>query len=106
MNVHAGDVVSRRGSDPGLPPHTAGDSVFHSRNPFPAGGVVEDPATGAAAAALGAYLRQIDRLPQTSSFTVLQGEDMGRRSRLSVTVDANNRGVTVSGTAVPMPPAS
>ena len=26
---------------------------FHSRNPFPPGGVVEDPATGAAAAALG-----------------------------------------------------
>ncbi len=27
--------------------------VFHSRNPFPVGGVVGDPATGAAAAALG-----------------------------------------------------
>ena len=27
--------------------------LFHSRNPFPVGGVVEDPATGAAAAALG-----------------------------------------------------
>jgi PhzF family phenazine biosynthesis protein len=79
-------------------------SAFHSRNPFPAGGVVEDPATGAAAAALGAYLRQLGRLPQTSSFTVLQGEDMGRPSRLGVSVDANNLGVTVSGTAVPMPP--
>ena len=31
--------------------------LFHSRNPFPVGGVVEDPATGAAAAALGGYLR-------------------------------------------------
>jgi predicted PhzF superfamily epimerase YddE/YHI9 len=31
-------------------------NVFHSRNPFPVDGVVEDPATGAAAAALGGYL--------------------------------------------------
>ena len=31
--------------------------VVHSRNPFPVGGVVEDPATGAAAAPLGGYLR-------------------------------------------------
>ena len=30
---------------------------FRARDPFPVGGVVEDPATGAAAAALGAYLR-------------------------------------------------
>ena len=33
--------------------------VFHARNPFPPGGVVEDPATGAAAAALGGYLRDL-----------------------------------------------
>ena len=30
--------------------------VFHARDPFPPGGVVEDPATGAAAAAFGGYL--------------------------------------------------
>src|SRR5262249_32942370 len=30
-----------------------GPGTFHARNPFPVGGVVEDPATGAAAAALG-----------------------------------------------------
>ena len=35
---------------------------FRSRNPFPVGGVVEDPATGAAAAALGAYLREVGAL--------------------------------------------
>lgn len=33
--------------------HRESDTVFHARNPFPPGGVVEDPATGAAAAALG-----------------------------------------------------
>ena len=34
-------------------------TTYHARNPFPVGGVVEDPATGAAAAAFGAYLREI-----------------------------------------------
>ncbi len=33
------------------------DTLFHARNPFAAGGVYEDPATGAAAAALAGYLR-------------------------------------------------
>jgi len=32
---------------------------YHARNPFPVGGVVEDPATGAAAAAIGTYLRHL-----------------------------------------------
>lgn len=35
------------------------DHVFHSRNAFASGGVYEDPATGAAAAALAGYLRDI-----------------------------------------------
>jgi predicted PhzF superfamily epimerase YddE/YHI9 len=29
------------------------DTIYHARNPFPVGGVVEDSATGASAAALG-----------------------------------------------------
>ena len=33
--------------------------AFHARDPFPPGGVVEDPATGAAAAAFGGYLRAL-----------------------------------------------
>lgn len=81
-----------------------GASVFHSRNPFPVGGVVEDPATGAAAAALGVYLRETGRVREQSSITVLQGEDMGRPSELVVEVDPRDPAVTVSGTAVPMPP--
>jgi len=35
------------------------DELFHSRNAFASGGVYEDPATGAAAAALAGYLRDI-----------------------------------------------
>ena len=57
--------------------------IFHARNPFPTGGVVEDPATGAAAAALAGYLRDIE-WQGGNSFDVLQGEDMGSPSRLSV----------------------
>lgn len=79
------------------------DSLFHSRNPFPAGGVVEDPATGAAAAALGGYLLQVGRLPESTAFVILQGEDMGRPSRLDASVDVETRRVTVAGTAVPLP---
>jgi PhzF family phenazine biosynthesis protein len=82
-------------------PQAAG--VFHSRNPFPIGGVVEDPATGAAAAAFGAYLREIGRVLAPASFTIIQGEDMGRPSQISVTVDPAETGITVSGTAVQIP---
>lgn len=59
------------------------DNVFHSRNPFSSGGVYEDPATGAAAAALAGYLRDIN-WKGNNEFTILQGEDMGVPSRLSV----------------------
>lgn len=59
------------------------DSVFHSRNAFAAGGVYEDPATGAAAAALAGYLRDIGWQGK-NEFVILQGEDMGVPSRLIV----------------------
>jgi predicted PhzF superfamily epimerase YddE/YHI9 len=45
--------------------------------------VYEDPATGAAAAALAGYLRDIGWQGK-STFTILQGEDMGMPSRLVV----------------------
>ncbi len=61
---------------------------FHSRNPFPTGGVYEDPATGAAAAALAGYLRDIEWQGE-NNFEILQGEDMGCPSRLSVQYTKN-----------------
>jgi len=61
----------------------ASSNLFHSRNPFPPGGVYEDPATGAAAAAFAGYLRDI-AWSGNSSFKVLQGEDMGAASQLLV----------------------
>ncbi len=59
------------------------DGVFHSRNAFAPGGVYEDPATGAAAAALAGYLRDIGWQGKRR-FEIIQGEDMGCPSRLFV----------------------
>lgn len=75
--------------------------VFHSRNPFPVGGVVEDPATGAAAAALGGYLRDAGLIAVPAKLLILQGEAMGRPSRLAVEIPVAG-GIVVRGTAVPI----
>ncbi|MCX4848328.1 PhzF family phenazine biosynthesis protein [Streptomyces sp. NBC_00893] len=72
--------------------------VFHVRDPFPVGGVVEDPATGAAAAAFGAYLRDRSLVPGTAVLTLYQGEDMGRPGTLTVELRADDARVRVSGT--------
>jgi PhzF family phenazine biosynthesis protein len=80
-------------------------TTIHSRNPFPVGGVVEDPATGAAAAALGGYLRICGHIPAPAQIKIVQGEDMGRRSELLISVSPNDPRVTVSGAAVHIPPS-
>ncbi|MET7345563.1 PhzF family phenazine biosynthesis isomerase [Streptomyces sp. NPDC087866] len=74
--------------------------LFHARDPFPIGGVVEDPATGAAAAALGGYLRTLGALPPSGVFSIRQGEDLGRPSLLRVEASAADPRVRVSGQAV------
>ena len=61
--------------------------------------MVEDPATGAAAAALGGYLRELGLIDIPTVVTVHQGEDMGRPSLLTVDV-RDEPGVRVSGRAV------
>jgi PhzF family phenazine biosynthesis protein len=80
--------------------------VFDARNPFPTGGVVEDPATGAAAAAFGAYLRALALVDVPGRVTIHQGDDMGRPSVLLVDIPAgDDTGVSVTGGAVPIAPA-
>jgi PhzF family phenazine biosynthesis protein len=75
--------------------------VFHARNPFPPGGVVEDPATGAAAAAFGGYLRDRGLVTTPAVVTIHQGHDMGRPSLLTVTIPAApGSGIQVTGAAV------
>ncbi|MFJ9346729.1 PhzF family phenazine biosynthesis protein [Streptomyces sp. NPDC101237] len=73
-------------------------TVFHVRDPFPVGGVVEDPATGAAAAAFGAYARELGLVPEDAVLTLHQGEDLGRPGELTVTLRAGEPRVRVSGT--------
>jgi PhzF family phenazine biosynthesis protein len=76
-------------------------SVFYARNPFPPGGVVEDPATGAAAAAFGGYLRELELVPVPATVTIYQGQDLGRPGMISVRIPAQpDSGIEVTGTAV------
>ena len=73
--------------------------TFHARNPFPPGGVVEDPATGAAAAAFGGYLRDLGLVSLPSRVTVHQGYDLGRPSLLLVDLAPGETTVRVTGRA-------
>lgn len=73
--------------------------LFHARNPFPIGGVYEDPATGAAAAAFAGYVRDLG-WPHGGSVEIIQGEDMGMRSRLKAEISPTlGASIRVSGTA-------
>ncbi|MEV0594481.1 PhzF family phenazine biosynthesis protein [Nonomuraea cavernae] len=77
------------------------DDVFHARNPFPPGGVREDSATGAAAAAFGGYLRALGLVTLPATVTVLQGQDMGRPSTITLSIPKDPAsGIAVTGTAV------
>ena len=82
--------------------HRTGPTSFDVRNPFPPGGIVEDPATGAAAAALGGYLRALELVEVPATVSLRQGDDLGRPSRLTVTIPAGESGISVTGTAVAM----
>tara|TARA_R110002049_G_scaffold29972_1_gene101849 strand:- start:18080 stop:18931 length:852 start_codon:yes stop_codon:yes gene_type:complete len=75
------------------------DRVFAVRNAFASGGVLEDPATGAAAAAFAGYLRD-HGWPHGGSFTIIQGEDMGALSIIEARLsDEPGSPVRLSGQA-------
>jgi len=76
-----------------------GSHEFRSRNPFPPGGMVEDPATGAAAAAFGGYLRELGLIDVPATVTIRQGIELGRPSLLRVDIPERG-GIRVSGAAV------
>jgi PhzF family phenazine biosynthesis protein len=66
--------------------------------------VVEDPATGAAAAAFGGYLRELGLVDPPARVVVHQGDDLGRPSLLTIDIPADPAsGIAVTGTAVPLP---
>jgi PhzF family phenazine biosynthesis protein len=80
--------------------HRGADGTWSSRNPFPFGGVREDPATGSAAIALGSYLRELAAIAIPGAIVIEQGRDMGRIGCLTVLVDDHTGPIRVSGTAV------
>lgn len=103
---HDGDAVlklqDRQGWDGTVPVvERLTATRFASRNPFPRGGIREDPATGSAAAGLGAYLRTRGHVDAPAVLTVDQGAEAGRPSLLVVEVPREGR-VRVSGSAEEM----
>lgn len=98
-------VAMTEGRDPdGLPAHVRGCDL-RARVFVPSGGVPEDPATGSANAALAGYLAARTPRDGTLEWTVAQGVEMGRPSRLRITaekVDGRIRAVRVAGASVLM----
>ncbi|OIH98069.1 MULTISPECIES: PhzF family phenazine biosynthesis protein [unclassified Curtobacterium] len=81
--------------------HRTGEREYEARNLFPVGRITEDPATGSAAAATGAYLREVGAVAAGDRVTIRQGRHVGRPSVLLVDVPASG-GITVTGTATPI----
>ncbi len=82
-----------------------GDADLHARGFFPLHGVTEDPATGSAAGACGAYLAANRRLPAKEWFAIEQGTEIHHPSRIEVSVAiAKGRPSTVrvAGRVVPV----
>lgn len=103
-----GKIVKRFGHDPGVYTFAfvqGGAADLHARGFFPLQGVAEDPATGSAAGACGAYLAANHRLPDKQWFVIEQGIEIHHPSRIEVAV-AVERGrpvqVRVAGAVVPV----
>ncbi|MDI9896051.1 PhzF family phenazine biosynthesis isomerase [Rhodococcus sp. IEGM 1381] len=75
-----------------------GTEQWHARNVFPVGTITEDPATGAAAAATGGYLRGSHVVQPPASIVIHQGSHVGRPSKLLVDIPPSG-GIIVSGSA-------
>ncbi len=81
---------------------TGSDAIDIRARMFPpVHGIIEDPATGSAVAALAGWLVANNEVPDgSSSWTIEQGVEMGRLSRLELAVDVENGAVqAVPGSA-------
>jgi PhzF family phenazine biosynthesis protein len=85
-----------------LPDAAEGGLRFEARNIFPVGRITEDPATGAAAAAVGAYLRASGAVTPPARVVIEQGRHVGRPGELVVDIPERG-GIVVSGRAVAIP---
>ncbi len=80
------------------------DAHLHARSFSPLDGIREDPATGSAAGACGAYLAANGRLP-APDFVIEQGFEMRHPSRIEVHVEADGKvpkSVKVGGRVAPV----
>jgi trans-2,3-dihydro-3-hydroxyanthranilate isomerase len=82
-----------------------GAPIAYSRMLAPSIGIAEDPATGSASGPLGCYLvhHEVVSSAAASGITSLQGVAMGRPSRIHISIDAEDGGISrvrVGGRAV------
>ncbi|MDP3960642.1 MAG: PhzF family phenazine biosynthesis protein [Pseudorhodobacter sp.] len=106
LEPHWSDLMDRAGVDSAYL-YTPGVGVDFQARLFSLGlGIGEDPATGSAAAILAAQLRAARALPPgRSAFSLAQGVEMGRPSRMWLTVEHGPDGieaVRIKGAAVPI----
>lgn len=82
--------------------HQRDDHHYDVRNAFASGGVLEDPATGAAAAAFSGYLRDLGIVPE-GTVTLRQGQDMGSPSHITTEITPEKgASIRVSGSVRPI----
>jgi len=71
------------------------DSSFHARMFAPGAGIVEDPATGSAVAAMTGVINHFDDLPDgTYRYRIEQGFEMGRPSLIDLEIEVGGSKVT------------
>jgi trans-2,3-dihydro-3-hydroxyanthranilate isomerase len=75
---------------------SAGEEAVYSRMLAPGFGIAEDPATGGASGPLGCYLSAHNLLSQDElqHFVSLQGVAMGRPSRIHISIEHRNSGIS------------
>ena len=82
----------------------AADAAFHARMFAPDAGILEDPATGSAAAGFPAQIVCSKTIPDgVHRWVIEQGFEMGRPSRINATVEVKNgavQSVRIGGEAV------
>ena len=103
-----GRILARIDGDAGAYVFTfevEGEADLHARGFFPQHGITEDPATGSAAGACGAYLAANHQLPAKEWFVIEQGIEIHHPSRIEVSVRVERgrlRAVLVAGKVVPV----
>lgn len=100
------DLMAQAKTDSGYFYTPGTDCNYMTRMFSPTAGIPEDPATGSAAAIFAAQLLAAGALPDgTTGLTLHQGVNMGRPSRIGLSVDVarqNLMAVRIAGSAVPV----